>query len=275
MAASSVRVVFVALLVATLTSCRSTWRADAVALAVRGAETGERLAVYYDSLARDTIDHWELTAFRRGFLRLPPADVDARREFEAQYRALRSRARLARRLGNVYEAYGRLAKYDTGGEIVAAIDSLDEQLREVAESPLDRRGDIADRLIKVIADWKQKRELRSAGRLLAAATAGVDELFRAERELYRDIVRDRAGNYRQVAKELVEAKEVVSVALVDRVLSSFNLEWPASKVPFDDERTIAGIKEIIDARATTFEAQSQSETDAVARALRTLLEAHD
>ena len=263
----------VALLAAT--ACRSTYRADAEALGLRGKQTGERLAAYYESLARDTIDQWELTAFRRGFLRLPDAGADSRRQFEAQYAALRSRARLARRLGNVYEAFGSLASYDTGGKIMAEIEALDEQLKDVTDNPLEgRTADVLDRLVRAIASWKQNRELRPNEALLAETAQGVRDLFRSERELYRDIVRDRADKYRQVATELVEAKEVVSASLVDRVLSSYGLEWPSSKEPFTDERTISGITELIEARARTFEAQGQSETDSIASALGALVAAH-
>lgn len=258
-------------------ACRSTYRADAEALGVRGKGTGERLAAYYESLARDTVDQWELTAFRRGFLRLPEPDTDSRKQFETQYAAFRSRARMARRLGNVYEAFGSLASYDTGGKIMAEIEALDDELKDVTDNPLleGRTGDVFDRLVRAIASWKQNRELRPNEALLAETAEGVRALFRAERELYRDIARDRADKYRQIATDLVEAKEVVSAPLVDRVLSSYGLEWPSTKEPFTDERTIAGIKELIEARAKTFEAQAQSETDGVAAALSALVRAHE
>lgn len=271
-----VRASIVLLLLAPVAGCRTATRADTGALASRGAATGERLARLYESLARDTVDTWELTAFRRGFVKLPPSDVDPRREFERQHAALRSRARAARRLGNVYEALGRAARYDAGAAIVREIHALDDELRAIVDTPLDQplTRDIIDRLVGAVAAWKQNRDMKRRAALLAPIAVGMQELFKAERELYRDIARDRGDKYRQVATELVDAKAVVSTALVDRVLASYELSWPEAKAPFDDERTIAGVKEIIDARSRTFAAGQEDELEGAARALAALVEAH-
>lgn len=247
------------------------------ALAGRGAAAGERLASFYDGLARDTVDTWELTAFRRGFAALPPGEVDSRREFEQQHAALRSRARLARRLANVYEALGRSADHDAGAAIAKELHALDDELRGIVDTPLGepRTRDIVDRLIGSIAEWKQRRDLAGGAALLQPVAEGVQELFRSERELYRDVARDRADKYRQVATELVDAKAVVSTALVDRVLAAYGLAWPDSKAPFEDARAIAGIREIITARAQSFSVNHDAELEAVARALGALVQAHD
>jgi hypothetical protein len=258
-------------------SCRPSLRGDARGLAQRGVETGTRLAEYYDSLARDTVDAWELTAFRRGFMKLPAPETDARASFEAQYKALRARARLARRVVSIYESLGRLASYDTADEISAAITGLESDLQGVVESPLKegRNRDVLDAVIKGIASWKETRELRAGATSIETTVVAINDLFRSERELYRDIATDRADKYRQVATELVRAKEVVSSSMVDRVLSAYGLTWPDVKAPFQDERAIAGVLEIIDARSRTFEAQSEDETDAVGRALASLVAAHE
>ncbi|MGZ8869333.1 MAG: hypothetical protein ACXW2P_13405 [Thermoanaerobaculia bacterium] len=271
-----VRATILLLLLAPVVACRTTTRTDVSALASRGAATGERLAAFYDGLARDTVDTWELTAFRRGFVSLPSSDVDSRKEFEKQHTALRSRARLARRLGNVYEALGRSADYDAGAAIAKELHALDDELRGIVDTPLGepRTRDIVDRLIGAIATWKQDRDLASGAALLEPIAEGVQELFRSERELYRDIARDRADKYRQVATELVDAKAVVSTALVDRVLGAYELSWPDSKAPFEDERAIAGIREIIAARARSFSVDHDAELEAVARALGALVQAH-
>jgi hypothetical protein len=271
-----VRASIVLLLLAPVVACRTTTRADMGALAARGAATGERLALFYESLARDTVDTWELTAFRRGFVKLPASEVDTRKEFEQQHAALRSRARLARRLGNVYEALGHSAAYDAGSAIAKEVHALDDELRGIADTPLDEplTKDIVDRLIGAVADWKQNRDLKRGAALLAPIATGLQELFKTERELYRDIARDRADKYRQVATALVDAKAVVSAALVDRVLASYELSWPEGKAPFEDERTISGVKELIEARARTFAAGQEDELEAVARALSALVEAH-
>lgn len=272
-----VRATIVLLLLPPVAGCRTTTRGDTSALASRGEATGERLGAFYDGLARDTVDTWELTAFRRGFAALPPSEVDPRKEFEQQHAALRSRARLARRLGNVYEALGRSADYDAGAAIAKELHALDDELQGIVDTPLDapRTRDIVDRIISATAAWKQDRDLASGAALLEPIARGVQELFRSERELYRDIARDRADKYRQVATELVDAKAVVSSALVDRVLGAYELSWPDSKTPFDDGRAIAGIREIIAARAQSFSVNHDAELEAVARALRTLVQAHD
>lgn len=188
-----VRASILLLLLAPVVACRTTTRADVGALASRGAATGERLALFYESFARDTVDTWELTAFRRGFVNLPASDVDTRKEFQRQHAALRSRARLARRLGNVYEALGRSAGYEAGAAIAKEVHALDDELREIVDTPLDQpltRG-IVDRLTEAVAAWKQNRDLKRGAELLAPIAAGMQELFKAERELYRDIARDR------------------------------------------------------------------------------------
>ena len=241
-------------------SCRTTVRDETKALAARGEAAGTRLADYYDSLAQDTVDVWELTAFRRGFLGLPPG-ADTRPELEAQYTLLRSRARLARRMSSVYGSLGTFAAYD-------ALDDMDTELKGIERSPA------VDKVIGAIALWKQNRDLRRGAASLLPLAEAMRDLFLGERELYRDIVDDRANRFRQVAIELVRAKAVVSAPLVNRVLASFELTWPDEKLPFADERAIAGIVELIEVRARTFVAQGQDETEAVAGALRALVEAH-
>lgn len=259
-----------------LCACRPAVRAEAKALAGRGAQTGARLAESYEGLARDTVDTWELTAFRRGFLGLPDPKTDTRAVFEQRYKALRARARLARRLANVYEELGNLADYDAGAQLIRSVDALHDEMRTVVDTPLDktRTNDALDAVIRGITTWKQNRDLKAGARLLGEIVAGVDALFRAEREIYRDIARDRAENARQVAVDLVKAKEVVSATLLDRVLSEHGLRWPDAKQPFTDERTIAGVLEILEARSRTFEARSQDEAESIADALASLRDAH-
>ena len=271
-----VRIRLVALLVLLAISCRTATRDDVAALASRGQETGARLSEYYESLARDTVDSWELSAFRRGFLKLPETDTSARAAFESQYKALRSRARMARRFSNVYASLGRLAAYDTGGEILGAVEELETALKDVADSPLQRKleRDAFEAAVQAIASWKADRELRAGARTLAPIAAGVETFFRGERELYEDIAQDRAMKARQIAIDLVKAREVMSSALVTRVLASYELTWPDVKGPFTDERTISGIVEVIEARSKTFEATSQDETESVGNALKALVEAH-
>jgi hypothetical protein len=271
-----VRIRFVALLVLLAIACRTTTHDDTAALASRGETAGNRLSEYYESLARDTVDSWELSAFRRGFLKLPETDTSARAAFESQYKALRSRARMARRLGNVYASLGRLAAYDTGGEIVGAVEDLETALKNVAESPLQGRLERGafEAVVKAIASWKADREFRAGALALEPIAAAVEALFRSERELYADITEDRAMKARQIVIDLVKAKEVVSSTLVNRVLASYELAWPDVKQPFADERTISGIVEVIEARSKTFEAKAQDETESVGDALRALVEAH-
>ena len=262
---------------APVVACRTTsTRGDTRALASRGAAAGERAAAFYESLARDTVDTWELTAFRRGFVKLPAGDVDTSREFEKQHAALRSRARLARRFGNVYEALGRAADYDAGAAVAKEIHALDDELREVVDTPLDQplTREVVDRLIGAVAAWKQNRDLQRGAALLAPIAVGMLELFRAERELYRDIARDRADKYRQVAIELVDAKAVVSAGMLDRVLSAYELSWPTVRVPFVDERAVAGVKEMILVRSLSFAVDRDSELEAVGRGLLGVVEGH-
>ena len=271
-----VRIRLVALVVLLAISCRTATRDDTAALASRGEETGTRLSEYYESLARDTVDSWELSAFRRGFLKLPETGTTTRAAFESQYKALRARARMARRFGNVYESLGRLAAYDTGGEIIGAVEDLEASLKNVADSPLQGRleRDAFEAAVQAIASWKADRELRAGARTLEPIAAAVAAFFRSERELYQDIAEDRAMKTRQIAIDLVKAKEVVSSTLVTRVLASYELTWPDAKQPFADERTISGIVEVIEARSKTFEAKAQDETESVGDALKALVEAH-
>ncbi len=169
----------------------------------------------------------------------------------------------------MYESLGHFATYDARAELIGSIDGVDDALRDIGVTPIER-GAHVDSLIRGIAVWKQNRDIKGGAQLLADLTSGVEALFRSERELYRDIARDRAENYRQVALELVRSKEVVSAPLVNRVLSAYDLQWPDIKEPFTDERTIAGIAEMIEVRSRTFEARSQDEAESVADALATL-----
>jgi hypothetical protein len=100
------------------------------------------------------------------------------------------------------------------------------------------------------------------------------QFFSNEKLLYQDIAQDRADKHTQVAIALVQGKSVISSALVDRVLSAYDLKWPAQK-PFQDERLIAGICELIKARSVKRAQLSQDAADRLAELLKSLAAAHN
>lgn len=91
----------------------------ALELAKTGGATAKTLGDFYDTLAQDTLDYWEILTFEsaiRGFS-LSASDQSL---YQGRLKALNSRARMARSLEGTYGALSRLASYDASGEVKSA-----------------------------------------------------------------------------------------------------------------------------------------------------------
>lgn len=269
------------------TGCSKPMRNHAAKVATSGVTTADNMVAYYDLLAKDTQDVWELTAFRRGFLQLPPpANLqELNTALGKQYAALQARKRMAKQMSSTYSELANLASYDASADVLKAVHNLQDSLKEVKALPLpDLNGRLAgspvtpqsiiDDIVVELSTVAQNRAIARENKRLLRISERMADFFSLEKPLYQDIAQDRADRYKQVAKALVEGRAVISGDLVNRVLASYDLRWPAQQEPFQDEKVVQGILQLIDARSEPIVALSRDAADGIENSLRQLVVLH-
>ncbi len=307
-----------------LTGCTKSLRQDASKVASGGETVFKQMAEYYGLLQQDTLDTYELNAFREAYLverkyeeqvkkakengQTPPTppslamsatDEAILHEYQVTYRALAARARLAKEIERAYASYGRLADYDSTKELEDSIGGLIKAANSAASLSLpDPTGTISTvvqglfkDLIKELGTIQHNRKLLRESRRLVPIVQKTKEIFDAEMPLYggdktmkdsqgkdrevSGIAGRRAATYKSVALELVESEAVDSTALVNRVLSQYQLHWPEPTMPFTQPGLKAGSMKMIIARAYPLMELSEDTGTGVSRALGKLLVLHE
>lgn len=222
------------LLVIALAGCSRPLRDDATRVALAGSRIGGQMASFYRSLQQDTLDTYELNAFREAYLlragyeraakqaaetgASPPAppplemsetDEQISREYQQTYQALAARVRLAQAIERVYDSFADLSKYDATKGIFDGLDDLIRTAGGAASLSLPDptrtvtapvRALFTDLITELTTIQQNRRLLREGARLLSILQK-LREVFKAERILYGGdgIAKDGSGNDRQVS----------------------------------------------------------------------------
>lgn len=271
-------------LVIIASGCTRPLRADATNVAKVGSTVAKQMAEFWDFLQQDTMDTYELNAFRFAYENQQNSssltwdkDREIRDQVQESYRALGARARVARAMQEVYESYAHLAEYDATKELQGSIDALGQALNVALGLPWPKSA--AQALFKDIvtefnAIQQNRQLLRESGRLIPTLRK-FKEIYDKEKGLYSDISNDRVLAYKEMAQLLVDNDAVISTALVNRVLSQYQLRWPDPQMPFTQPALKAGIRQIIEVRALALEKLSGDVGEGISRGLGRLIMLHE
>ncbi|MDP2757258.1 MAG: hypothetical protein Q8O45_06565 [Desulfurivibrionaceae bacterium] len=311
------------LIVFTLTGCTRSVREDATKVAQAGDTVSKQMAEYYSSLQQDTVDTYELNAFREAYLLqqkydeevkkdkkqgriplLPPSfemsleDKEIAEEYQKAYRALAARVRLARAMQDAYGSYAHLSEYDSTKEVLNNVGGLIKAVNATASLSLpDPTGTVSmvvqglfkDIVTELTIIQQNRKLLRESNRLIPILQK-VKQVFDAEMILcggdttvknsedkdmrVSGIAGRRAAAYKSVARQLVESDAVITTALVNGVLSQYQLRWPEPQMPFTQSALKAGIVKMIEARAYPLTQLSEDAGEGVSRGLDKLIVLH-
>lgn len=304
------------LIAPTLTGCTRAARENAIKLARTGDALSKQMSEYYGSLQEDTVDTYELNAFRAAFLlqqkydeentkttqrlsfEMSPADKEIAAEYKKTYEALAARIRLAKAMQDAYGSFLNLSEYDSPKEMLDSIGGLIEAVNTAAglslPDPTGMASTVVQGLFKDIVTElttvQQNRKLLMESNRLIPILENIKKVFDAEKILYggdalvknskgepvkvSGIAGRRAATYKSVARQLVESDAVITTALVNRVLSRYQMRWPDSQMPFKQPALKAGIVKMIEARAYPLVQVSTDAADGISRGLGKLIEQH-
>ena len=234
--------IVLACLLATMVGC--TDQKGALELARIGSDTAKTLGDFYDSLAQDTLDYWEVLTFQyaKDGQVLEKKDKDL---YQARIEALNQRARLARTLGNTYGALSRMASYDASGEVKNAASGLSQAVMKLPQMPnsgIDP-SNLFGMLTGELAGWVQTRNLRRGSELLLQTVEKIRQLFEKEQEAYRSIIKEIGEYQKGTVKYLIEQKLVAAWPLL-KLPTSIGLNWLNEKLPVDDAKNKIALREI-------------------------------
>jgi len=268
-----------------LTGCTRSVRPQANKVAAAGKITSEQMAAYYDTLAKDTVDVWEMTAFQRGFSGLPRTELTQalQKAYSDRYLALLARKRFANTISATYTQFGNLASYDSSEEVIASVGKLNEAVQSLRGRPLIAPGSAAapvsatsaiNALVTELQTVAENRAILRENQRLIALVDRVRAVFDAELPVYQSIADDKRRVYTEAAQGLVRGKAVDSTALVSRVLEAYELKWPTPAPVFTDPNLINAVVEVIEARATPIARISQDAGEEISDALGVLVSLH-
>jgi hypothetical protein len=247
-------------------------RAGAADLANAGATTANALASYYNSLAQDSIDSWEMEAFYDSIQGIP-FDQNSQKLYQDRIDALNHRAQMATDLASLYGALTQLSSYDASGQVSGAADRLSKQLTSIpvlsgsGVNPASLIGSVAGDL----ADWKQSKDLRKGSRIIAEALEKIERLFQSEAKLYKSIARERGLSVANVLEYMIQNKMVTTTPLLQQVPQSLGLTL--TTIPTDD-KTTNGVIQLARVRLQRLALLSASAADTTDQSLLLLVQNH-
>ena len=302
--------------------CTRSVRDQGTKVAKAGSDLSKQLADYLATLQQDTVDTYELNAFREAYLSQktyersvqmakdqrrpvprPPSsamsDMDKQifAEYQQTYQALGARIRLAKAMQNAYDSYAQLASYDSTQEVLSSMDGLIQTVSAAASFPLPGLGPASSvvqglfkDVVRELTTIQQNKKLLKNSSRLVVILQKLKTIFDEERILYggdtvatdsRGVARRvsgiagrRAAAYKAIAIELVQSEAVISSALVDRVLSRYQLRWPDTQAPFSQPALKAGIVKIIESRALPLAQLSDDVGDKLSKGFSDLIKLH-
>ncbi len=230
-------VVCLGLVLASQTACRRS--SEGKDLAAAGLKTANVMASYYDSLARDVADTWEMEAFNSA-MRGIPFDQSEEQELQKTIDALNRRKLLARRLAATYQALEDLASYDASAEVGAAAGSLGDAMSGMPGLPggMGNPSGLFSAAAGQLASWKQTRDVRKGAEALVSSLESIHSLFQKELPAYQSISEERRNKAAVITDYLIRNKLVAAWPLLDKVPDALGLKWSSGKSPVEDEKAI-------------------------------------
>lgn len=214
----NITVMMLLLVTVALSGCTRSLRSDAAKVAKAGSANAKQMVQFYESLQQDTVDTYELTAFRTAYLRQkalparPLTEEEMRqlraleeqqrqleeqlaKEFRKTYEALVRRKQLAQAMQNAYDSYANLSEYNAAQEVVDGLDGLIKTVRSVTPlalaDPTGTAGAAASVVEGIIKDivreletLKQNRKLLTESGRLVPILQKLKKIFDEEKVLY-------------------------------------------------------------------------------------------
>ena len=204
------------LLVIGQMGCTRSMIQDGTKVAQMGTATAKQMAAYYETLQKDTIDTYELNAFREAYLlekaygrdvekakkegkQLPAtpnvglSEIDKQilKEYQKTYQALEARIQLSHSMQDAYDSYAHLNDYNAAEEVDKAISNLSKTVGAASNLVLpDPTGTVTSvvqglfkDIINELAMVQENRAILSGSERLASVLDKLKQVFDSEKIL--------------------------------------------------------------------------------------------
>ena len=247
-------------------------RPGATALANAGITASSTLTNYYNSLAQDTVDIWEMEAFYDSLQGIP-FDNNSQKLYQDRINALNHRAQMASDLGSIYGVLLKSASYDASGQVGDAALRLSKQLTSIpvfAGSGVDP-SNLVKSVAGGLADWKQSKDLQKGSQLIIETLEAIEKLFQAESRVYKSIAMDRGLSVANVMEYMIQKNMVSTTPLLMKIPQALGLTL--STIP-SDEKTTKAVIQLARVRSYRVALLSASVADTTDHALVVLIQNH-
>ena len=257
----------------SLTACRR--GTEGKDLAAAGLKTANVMASYYDSLAQDVADTWEMEAFT-GTLRELPSDSAAGEQLQETINALNRRKLLAQRLAATYQALEDLASYDASAEVGTAAANLGDAMQGIPGLPggLSNPSGLFSAAATQLVSWKRTRDARKGAETLVGTLESLNTLFQKELPACQSISQERQNKVVIITRYLIQHKMVEAWPLLNKVPRSLGLKWSRDMSPPEDEKTTQALIALAQVRLTRMGMLSSAAGSEISQSLQLLLASH-
>ena len=248
-------------------------RPGATALANAGISASSTLTNYYNSLAQDTVDIWEMEAFYDSLQGIP-FDNNSQKLYQDRINALNHRAQMASDLGSIYGVLLKSSSYDASGQVGDAALRLSKQLTSIpvfAGSGVDP-SNLVKSVAGGLADWKQSKDLQKGSQLIVETLEAIEKLFQAESRVYKSIAMDRGLHVANVLEYMIQKNMVSTTPLLAKIPQALGLTL--STIP-SDEKTTKAVIQLARVRSYRVALLSASVAETTDHALVVLIQNHN
>ncbi len=270
-------------LLVTLSACD---RTPAIELANSGMATGQALTEYYESLASNTNDTWDMELFwialikKRNSETGPAIGPDFGEEDIAALKKridqLNSRIKMAKQMRGMYAALRDYASYDAGAPIETAAANLSSALTGLIPIPGVQPNAIVGAIAGDLARFSQIKDIKEKIKTSKKLMDSINTLFNKEQSAYVLIAQENNVTATAIAKSLINNKMVLPWGLVDKIPTTFGVKWVPSVIstPPEDKSIKEGFIDIISRRNDRLNDAVKNASDNLNVALGDLAGAH-
>lgn len=261
-----------------LLGCGAEKRQQAKDLVEAGTTVSTNLSEYYESLAKQRMEHYKLSTFEDsyGLDVLVAPDITP---YNKQIKALKARAALAKDLLTVYQKLGKYIDYDAGTEIAGAAMDLKHGLEDVLANKLTIPGlpgvdldPILNKAIKEIVKWYQLKQFEKMAPSAEVIAGSIHEMYYREMSLYDRISRDYYRAIKINLDKMIDDNEVASTTAMNDYAPIYGLQMVGTPVLSTERKNYLHFQ--VREKYDGYISSSKSETQRLYRSLGLLLTAH-
>lgn len=230
----------IGILALTLPGCRDSLNEAGQKMSQTGIDTADNLAQYYESLAIDVLDYWEMATLFKAVTYYPTVGVKGeelavqkeiderdRQDIQEVIRACQNRAHVARRISIAYKALYNLSNYDAQAQMSEAARGLGDALASL--NPFPEANVSPSELFAAAAGEfaaaQQAQDIKRGAQALCDIVRSAACLFELESPRYEHWEGRREEYAIRLCNALLKNNRVTSCPMTSSITLHLGLTW--------------------------------------------------